>query len=171
VLGLGDRGVARGVAPALALLLACTAVPGRVATASAQEATRSAHPDSAGAVNTAGAIVGAVTGWTGGLFLGAWVGGEIEMAYYPCHCEDPGLGGALLGAFVGTTLLTPVLTHVMGGRQGSLKADLLVTALASAGLVAMATTTDDSGAPLLVLPLAQVLSAILTERHTARRAR
>jgi hypothetical protein len=42
-----------------------------------------------------GAIVGGVSGFFGGMFLGAAIEGDR------CNCDDPGLLGALIGSPVG----------------------------------------------------------------------
>lgn len=42
-------------------------------------------------------LIGAVGGGFGGFFLGA----AIERKYFPCHCDDPGLQGAIWGIPVG----------------------------------------------------------------------
>lgn len=42
-------------------------------------------------------LIGAVGGGLGGFYLGA----AIERKYIPCHCDDPGLQGAILGIPIG----------------------------------------------------------------------
>src|SRR5262245_14520842 len=37
----------------------------------------------------------------GGFFAGGIAGSAIENTYAPCHCDDPGLQGALIGAPIG----------------------------------------------------------------------
>ena len=54
-------------------------------------------------------IVGAALGATAGLFAGGYLGAVIEGDR--CHCDDPGLQGALIGAPIGT---------VVGGILGAL---------------------------------------------------
>ncbi len=44
-------------------------------------------------------VLGAVVGGTAGLFVGGYLGATIEGDR--CHCDDPGLQGALIGAPVG----------------------------------------------------------------------
>ena len=44
-------------------------------------------------------ILGAVVGGVGGFFVGGYTGAWIEGDR--CHCDDPGLKGALIGAPVG----------------------------------------------------------------------
>lgn len=52
----------------------------------------------------AGAAVGGVGGFFGGLFLGAAIEGD------GCHCDDPGLKGAIIGAPIGA-----VAGGILGG--------------------------------------------------------
>src|SRR5262249_19887438 len=45
------------------------------------------------------AIVGLAT--LGGMVAGTYLGTHIENRYFPCHCDDPGLKGFLIGAPAG----------------------------------------------------------------------
>ena len=45
-------------------------------------------------------FLGVVGGLVGGLLVGAF----IDKTFLPCHCEDPGLRGAMIGAPVGAIL-------------------------------------------------------------------
>jgi hypothetical protein len=45
----------------------------------------------------------------GGFFGGGIAGAAIENTYAPCHCDDPGLQGALIGAPIGA-IVAGVLT-------------------------------------------------------------
>ena len=54
-------------------------------------------------------VFGAVVGAAGGLFAGGYIGAKIEGDR--CHCDDPGLMGALIGAPIGA---------VTGGIVGAL---------------------------------------------------
>jgi hypothetical protein len=61
------------------------------------------HSASSQGKRTAGRrVLGAVVGATGGLFAGGYIGAWIEGDR--CHCDDPGLTGALIGAPVGTAV-------------------------------------------------------------------
>jgi hypothetical protein len=46
-------------------------------------------------------IIGGVLGAGVGFFAGIFVGGAIENQFVPCHCDDPGLKGAVIGAPIG----------------------------------------------------------------------
>lgn len=54
------------------------------------------------------AFFGAVVGATGGFFAGGYTGAWIEGDR--CHCDDPGLKGALIGAPIGA-----VVGGILGG--------------------------------------------------------
>ena len=54
-------------------------------------------------------ILGGAVGAAGGLFAGGYIGAKIEGDR--CHCDDPGLTGALIGAPIGA---------VLGGIAGAL---------------------------------------------------
>jgi hypothetical protein len=58
---------------------------------------RTAKSRAIGFHGAAGALAGAV----GGVFLGAMTGSAIENKWRPCHCDDPGLKGTLVGAPIG----------------------------------------------------------------------
>ena len=47
-------------------------------------------------------ILGAAVGATAGLFAGGYIGQAIEGD--SCHCDDPGLMGALIGAPIGAVV-------------------------------------------------------------------
>jgi len=53
-------------------------------------------------------VLGALVGAAGGLFAGGYLGAKIEGNR--CHCDDPGLQGALIGAPVGA-----VAGGILGG--------------------------------------------------------
>ena len=53
-------------------------------------------------------ILGAIVGATGGFFAGGYTGAWIEGD--SCHCDDPGLKGALIGAPIGA-----VAGGILGG--------------------------------------------------------
>jgi hypothetical protein len=58
-----------------------------------QRATSSNH--------TGRRVLWTALGATGGFFAGGYAGAAIENAITPCHCDDPGFKGALIGLPVG----------------------------------------------------------------------
>ena len=73
-----------------ALLLAVRATTG------AAQAPESAESPPAAA--TGKLVVGGVVGAAAGLVVGVAAGAELERSFFPCSCDDPGLGGAIAGA-------------------------------------------------------------------------
>jgi hypothetical protein len=69
----------------------------------AQDSTRSSKRSATRKI--LGGIVGATAGFFAGGYTGAWIEGDR------CHCDDPGLQGALIGAPIGA---------VVGGVLGAL---------------------------------------------------
>jgi hypothetical protein len=43
-------------------------------------------------------------GGTIGLFVGGYTGGALENKFWPCHCDDRGLTGSLIGAPIGLAI-------------------------------------------------------------------
>lgn len=58
--------------------------------------------------STASKVFGALVGATGGFFAGGYLGATIEGN--SCHCDDPGLKGAVIGAPIGA-----VVGGILGG--------------------------------------------------------
>jgi hypothetical protein len=114
-----------------------------------------------------GGTLGAIIGFAGGAALGY----HLERRYWQCNCDDPGIGGLLIGSAAGSTLAVPTAVHLVNDRRGSyprvLGASALVGAAGAFGLI----TTISSEAGLLFLfgtPAAQVIVATLVERSTAK---
>jgi len=104
-----------------------------------------------------GGIGGTLVGWLAGLAVGAavsdWEGGN----------------GPAYGAMVGATVGVPVGVHFGNHAQGSLLNDLLVSAAIGAVGIAVTSATQ-SGIPILLTPLAQVIATIAMEDHATRKA-
>lgn len=129
--------------------------------------TRAGQAPSAGALVLAGAAASAAGVIAGG-FLGYRL--DYDALHWGCErgCEDPGLRGMLAGAMVGSAILTPLTVHLVNGRRGSLPvAFLSAAALGSLGVLAAG--ADATEGVFLVLPIAQVVSAVLIERRAAVR--
>ena len=114
------------------------------------------------------AFAGAMGGF-GGLVAGAWVGARIETAG-GCSHEWCGWSGALLGAAIGTTVMIPVVVHLANDQRGDLIEGIASSAAALAGGVAISLLTQDPH-PLLVIPVAQIIGAVATEKRTSSDAR
>lgn len=122
--------------------------------------------DDTGSMLVGGAL-GAIIGFAGGAALGY----HLERRYWPCNCDDPGIGGLLIGSAAGSTLAIPTAVHLANDRRGSyprvLGASALVGVAGAFGLF----TTISSEAGLLFLfgtPVAQAVVATLVERSTTK---
>jgi hypothetical protein len=113
-------------------------------------------------------IFGAGLGVTLGLVGGGLLGYKMETASSATCYEECGLGGLILGAWVGAAVLTPMLTHAMGGRQGNLAAGILATSLATVGVVALSVQLEAGPSLFVSVPLTAAVTAILVEKHTGR---
>jgi RNA polymerase sigma factor (sigma-70 family) len=156
-----SAGPTAGTTPALAYRLG-----GRVA------------PGPAGRRPVAGALLGGATGVLLGGALGAWIGGNrCGDVGNPDSCY--GLEGSGIGASLGLTLGAPLGAHLLNGRRGDLRMSLLVGGgIAAVGLAAFqAADLLPKGAPrngtkvtvAIAVPVAQLVSAALVERRTAKR--
>lgn len=114
------------------------------------------------------AFAGAMGGF-GGLLAGAWVGARIETAG-GCSHEWCGWTGAILGAAIGTTVMIPAVVHLANDGRGDLIEGIASSAAALAGGIAISLLTQDPH-PLLVVPVAQIIGAVATEKRTSSDAR
>lgn len=111
-------------------------------------------------------VAGAAVGTLGGAFLGYQLqrnaGGE--------YGGGDGSNGLLIGWIVGSALTTPVSVHRANGEQGSLSSAYRSAALiAGAGVAGLLVLGAPEIAFVLVgAPVAQVISAVLIERRSAR---
>ena len=132
----------------------------------ALDGQRVQEPPSALAVSLAG-VAGAAVGSIAGAYLGYHL--DYSVLHWDCEngCEDPGLVGALGGWFVGSALTTPLSANLANGRRGSLaKAYLPAALIAGSGLgLLLAVGSPEGGVFLLAAPVAQVVSAVVTERR------
>ena len=119
-------------------------------------------PDSAiakgsGSGMVLGGIGGTLVGWFAGLAVGAAVSDWEES------------NGPAYGAMVGATVGIPLGVHMGNHSQGSLLNDLLVSAAIGAAGIAVTSATD-SWIPIVLTPLAQLISTIAMEDHATRKA-
>lgn len=119
------------------------------------------------------AMIGAANAVIGSLG-GAYMGYQLDRNHFNwgCEygCEDPGLTGLLGGWFLGSALTTPLSVHYANGGRGSLPAAYLSSALIAGAGMAGFLAAGSPGGTLFVLgaPVAQVISAVLIERRSAR---
>jgi hypothetical protein len=110
------------------------------------------------------ALAGAMGGF-GGLVAGAYVGARIETAG-GCSHEWCGWTGAILGAAIGTTVMIPAVVHLANDQRGDLIEGIASSVAALAGGIAISLLMQDPQ-PLLVVPVAQIIGAVATEKRTS----
>ncbi|HEX8319419.1 hypothetical protein [Longimicrobium sp.] len=118
-----------------------------------------------GAWLAAGGVVGAGAGLFTGMLAGALLDGRPDPG-----CRDFCFGsGLVFGALLGEAAGLALGVHVVNGGKGSYALD----ALTSVGLLAatLYLGQDAFGGPeiLIVIPAAQIVGTIITERRTSRR--
>ena len=110
---------------------------------------------------------GGAMGGISGLLAGGFIGARLEMAG-GCTGDDwCGFGGALLGAAIGSTIMIPAAVHLANDQRGSFSAGLGASVAVLAGGIAFSLFTHDAH-PILLIPLAQIIGAVGTERRTSR---
>lgn len=108
-------------------------------------------------------VGGGVLGGVAGLFAGAVVGGWLTEH----DCEDCGLAGVVYGGIAGWSVGIPMGVHMVNGRRGSYGRSLLASlGIGTVGLAAAFAT--NSGAVLLTVPVAQIVTSVLIERKTEK---
>lgn len=114
---------------------------------------------------------GGALGGIGGLVAGAIIGVQVERASGCVEYDDwCGIGGGLLGATIGSTVMIPAGVHLANDQRGNLGEGLVASAAALGGGIAIAALVDDSR-PLLLIPIAQIIGAVATEKRTSPSAR
>jgi hypothetical protein len=105
-----------------------------------------------------------------GVFVGGYAGAKLEQNSGCGYDDYCGLAGALLGATVGETILMPAGVHLANGERGS-----YLLAVGAAGLVATSAWVialgSNDAAPLLAIPVGQLITAAVIELHTGARPR
>jgi hypothetical protein len=116
---------------------------------------------------TVGMIAAGVGGGTVGFFAGGFIGYELGGGSLVCGDDACGLEEAAYGAIAGESVLLPLGVHVANRRQGNYGLSLLASA-AIGGLGILAVNASHDGIPLIVVPVAQLVSSVLIERATSR---
>jgi hypothetical protein len=104
-----------------------------------------------------GTVGGAVLGYQLDRRVFSWDGGD-----------DPGIHGFLGGWFIGGAVVTPLVTHLVNGRRGSLSSAYLASSLIGGiGLAGLYAVGSPGGIVFIFgAPLAQAVSAATIERRT-----
>ncbi|HEU4829469.1 MAG TPA: hypothetical protein VFT04_09755 [Gemmatimonadales bacterium] len=109
---------------------------------------------------------GGALGGIGGLLAGAFIGAQVERAG-GCEYDDwCGFGGGLLGATIGSTVMIPAGVHLANDQRGDFGEGLVASAAALGGGIAISALVHDAR-PLLLIPIAQIISAVAVEKRTS----
>lgn len=109
---------------------------------------------------------GGILAGMSGLVAGGFLGAQLERSG---GCTDAwcGFEGGLIGAAIGSTVMVPIGVHLSNDRRGDLFRGFGASAAALAGGVAVSLVLRD-GTPMLLVPFAQVIGAVVAERRTSR---
>lgn len=128
--------------------------------------TSDSRPGAAGSRDGAmvlGGLAGGVVGFFAGGYAGAMAGGGNRV----CGDDPCGLEEAIWGAAAGVSTFIPLGVHLANGRRGSYGAELaasLVVGVVGLGLA----YNSNTGVPLLLVPVGQIVTSMLIERAAAR---
>ncbi len=125
---------------------------------------RPAATDQAGipAMALAG-VIGGTVGVFGGGLIGSAVGGGNAI----CGDDACGLEEAVYGAILGESVTLPLGVHLANRGRGNYGLSLLASVgIGALGILAVDASND--GIPLLVVPVAQLVTSIAIERATSR---
>ncbi len=126
------------------------------------------HGSTPRAASTVGMVGGGLLGGAVGFAAGALIGSAVGGGNALCGDDACGLEEAAWGAAIGESVLLPLGVHLVNHRRGNYGFSLLASAgIAGLGILAVDATND--GWPLIPVPVAQLVSAILIERATAGR--
>lgn len=121
----------------------------------------------ADSTTTKGSGSGMVLGGIGGTLIGWMAGALVGNALTQDQGEEE-WDGAVYGAMVGATVAVPVGVHFGNHGHGSLLNELLVSAAIGVAGIAVTSATN-SWIPVVLTPLAQVISTIAIEDHAVHK--
>ena len=109
-----------------------------------------------------GALLGIGLLAAAGSFIGgAYLGGTIENELAPCSCDDPGLRGALLGAFPVPPVAIPIAVHLTNGGNGSFLRMLGGSLLGGAAVALVGAATESLEVGFVGAPIGALLGSVL----------
>ncbi len=117
--------------------------------------------------STVGMVAAGLGGGTVGFFAGGLIGYELGGGSLICGDDSCGLEEAAYGAIAGESVLLPLGVHLANRRRGNYGLSLLASA-ALGGLGILAVNATNDGTPLIVVPVAQLVTSVLIERATSR---
>jgi hypothetical protein len=123
---------------------------------------QAAPPDNA-AMTMGGLLGGAVGVVAGGLAGAALGGGDRLCGDDPCGFEE-----AVWGAAVGMSVMLPLGVHLANHRRGSYGTELVASLVVGAVGLGLSSQSNN-GAPLVLVPVGQLVASILIERSSGAR--
>ncbi len=117
--------------------------------------------------STVAMVAAGLGGGTVGFFAGGFVGYELGGGNLICGDDACGLEEAAYGAIAGESILLPLGVHLANHRRGNYGLSLLASA-ALGGFGILAVNASNDGSPLIVVPIAQLVTSVLIERATSR---
>ena len=110
---------------------------------------------------TAGIAAGAF-----GLIGGIKLGESIERSSYSCNCDDPGLLGAIIGAFIGPAIAAPLGVHLANQQPRNFGTALSKSLFIGGAGLLVAIASGGTGIIVVpVLPILETITAIRAERR------
>lgn len=128
--------------------------------------TSDSRPGAAGSRDGAmvlGGLAGGVVGFFAGGYTGAMAGGGNRV----CGDDPCGLEEAIWGAAAGVSTFIPLGVHLANGRRGRYGAELAASLVVGAVGLGLAYNSN-TGVPLLLVPVGQIVTSMLIERAAAR---
>lgn len=113
--------------------------------------------------NEFGMGLGGLLGGVAGLVAGAYAGSAIDRAGGCVGEEWCGLTGGLIGATAGTASMIPLGVHLSNGRRGNYGSAMAYSLLSAAAGWGAAYATQEA-APLILIPIAQLIVSIAVEK-------
>ncbi|HEY6059567.1 MAG TPA: hypothetical protein VIV10_03195 [Gemmatimonadales bacterium] len=110
-----------------------------------------------------GGLAGGVVGFFAGGYAGAMAGGGNRV----CGDDPCGLEEGVWGAAAGVSTFIPLGVHLANGRRGSYGAELAASLVVGAVGLGLAYNSN-SGVPLLLVPVGQIVTSMLIERAAAK---
>ena len=110
-----------------------------------------------------GGLAGGVVGFFAGGYAGAMAGGGNRV----CGDDPCGFEEAVWGAAAGVSTFIPLGVHLANGRHGSYGKDLAASLVIGVAGMSLAYQSN-SGVPLLLMPVGQIVASVLIERAAAK---
>jgi hypothetical protein len=113
---------------------------------------------------TLGGLLGGAVGVVAGGLAGAALGGGDRL----CGDDPCGFEEAVWGAAVGMSVMLPLGVHLANHRRGSYGTELVASLVVGAVGLGLSSQSNN-GAPLVLVPVGQLVASILIERSSGAR--